>query len=511
MHPKTSIRSISLAIFLLSTWSAHIFFASATIGGFDLADRDAPKNLDTLDIARNISSLHVVGAHLLRFGNDWWTGRAIVDLVEPSSATAASISELDLSEAGPSQDGCNEYSRWGSAVYLHGDSGFAYVPHYREQWSESGSRSELTLYIVDYRNPSSISIAGSVAVDPIAVSRSESRWGYFGEILVAGDALLVARVEERYSKSGEANRRHSYDVYSLNEPGAPTFATNFEVPAELASAGWGHGPIGSGVDMAWGWWYPGARSTNVFVSGSVVASSHAVPVDDTGARVRYYLDRLDVSDPQQPQLLDEVNIPGQLAYYDDAKDLAVTIEDAAPVVVKNSDWDQCTWRGSRATIVDGACHIYHRLLNTLRVGDTTAELVSRVDLDGARISRHVAVSEGHVFTIADDAAPYDWTEPTPIDRYIHSYRINEGHEIQELDPVFLSEAANSWFSWPQLAARSSRAFLTDSNVLHVVTAEGSTPTVEAHEMPGWSCQSLQATDDRAFCAMGQSGVLAIDL
>ncbi|MEM7448025.1 MAG: beta-propeller domain-containing protein [Myxococcota bacterium] len=42
------------------------------ITSFDLADRDAPKNLDTLDIARNISSLHVVGAHLLRFGNDWW-------------------------------------------------------------------------------------------------------------------------------------------------------------------------------------------------------------------------------------------------------------------------------------------------------------------------------------------------------------------------------------------------------------------------------------------------------
>jgi hypothetical protein len=37
------------------------------------------------------------------------------------------------------------------------------------------------------------------------------------------------------------------------------------------------------------------------------------------------------------------------------------------------------------------------------------------------------------------------------------------------------------------------------------------PTRLSHEIPGWTCQSLEVAGNTAYCALGQRGVEVIDL
>ena len=43
------------------------------------------------------------------------------------------------------------------------------------------------------------------------------------------------------------------------------------------------------------------------------------------------------------------------------------------------------------------------------------------------------------------------------------------------------------------------------------TSEAGIPTLVKHDMPGYSCGSLQVDEDRAYCAMGMNGVLSFEL
>ena len=61
----------------------------------------------------------------------------------------------------------------------------------------------------------------------------------------------------------------------------------------------------------------GASSSGMFVDGTKVLTSHSEVVADQPGRVRFYLDRIDVTTPSAPQR-DKVNVPGSLFGVDSA-------------------------------------------------------------------------------------------------------------------------------------------------------------------------------------------------
>src|SRR5690606_32494737 len=71
---------------------------------------------------------------------------------------------------------------------------------------------------------------------------------------------------------------------------------------------------------------PGIPATGLFVSGSVVATSHFEPSASDPSKVRFYLDRVDLADPEEPVSLPPVNIPGSLLAYDAESGRAVTVD-----------------------------------------------------------------------------------------------------------------------------------------------------------------------------------------
>jgi hypothetical protein len=271
--------------------------------------------------------------------------------------------------------------------------------------------------------------------------------------------------------------------------------------------------MGCGLDMRWGWWFPGSGAS-ALVSGDIVASNHSVPLDDGTDRVRYYLDRLDVSDPEDPRLLPEINIPGQLTSFDAARGFLLTVEDGFQKVDAD-DWEDCTWRSSRAFFDEatGQCRLYDRLLNALVLEGNVARRVSQADLDGELVSTQLAFSADRVFVARLEAGryQYDAVNPTPRRREVVSFSIQGNGQLGRLPSVSFGKGEPyGW--WPEMVARGTRAFLTDLNEMTVIdTSVPSAPSLKKHEMPGYYCSSLQVSGDKAYCAMNQYGVTTIDL
>ncbi len=492
------------------------------VQSFDISDRDAPAQLDVLDVARNISSLHVVGDEVLRFGNDWWTGRTVIDVTTTDDATTADPdAELDLGALIEEERACGRSANWGGSVFPRGD--YVYVPRYAYEWGEGTegweSRQELDLHVVHMGAAGGPALIGRVDLEAVTGRSFEGGQTYesYGEILLTESALLVGRRSETYlwDDRGRDRRDHSYhyDVFDLSDPAAPRFTTRFEVPRSLVDMGWGIGPVGCGIDIGWGWWYAGYGQGNALVSGDIVASNHAVPLRDGSGRVRYFLDRLDVSDPARPRLLRAVNIPGQLASYDAARGYAVTVEDVLRVA-SAEDWSDCHWRGWRARYdEDGTCRVWDRRVNGVAIEDDRATRLSSVLLDAEGVATNIAVSSDRVFALRNTytRAPEGYIEVEAVD--VLTVDILPTGRLRPRPDVRIADSSPyGWYYGGPLQARDGRAFLTQSNEVVVVDATGTgTPTVATHDMPGWSCQSLQVSGDRAYCAMGHHGVLAMDL
>jgi hypothetical protein len=472
---------------------------------FDISNRDAPAQVGKLEVARNVSQVRVMGDKLLRFGQDWWTDRAVLDFTELSRADAAEpLGELSLSNVDGASRVCDRWAYFQGQVLVHGD--YAYVPRRVDSWDANAPwpynhRAELILYVIDLRDRAAPRVIGTFSTEATG-----DEW--LGGLVLTDSALLIGRSKGSYyydpSSGQRGEPKYAYEVYDLADPRAPVLASVFEVPSQVAAGGWGYAPYGCGVDMPWGYWYGGG--TSALVDGDLVVSQHEQSVDDGSGRVRYYLDRLDVSDPSAPRLLPPINIPGQVVHFDAAAARAVTVD----YVVRESrqqSWDACYGQSQLAWFDERTrrCRIYQRQVNVLEIQGERARRISQVLLDADRVSTSLAVSKERVFYVTMEPGGY-----------------REGHGNARLDALAFAQtgqlqrlpsvALNTGAWWSKLSARGTRAFITGAGSLYALqTKDKSAPKLERFDLAGWSCAALEVHGDRAYCAMGMSGVAAFDL
>jgi hypothetical protein len=155
--------------------------------------------------------------------------------------------------------------------------------------------------------------------------------------------------------------------------------------------------------------------------------------------------------------------------------------------------------------------VYRRVLNSLVIEGDRARRLSRANLDDGESSLGLAFSSDRVFVVtADTQAVPASNVPPPRSRALASFLVASTGQLQRLPTVDLGTGEYYW--WPNLVARGKRAFLTEPNELKVIdTTTPSAPEVTTHEMPGYSCSSLQVAGDRAYCAMQEYGVATFEL
>ncbi len=503
----------------------HLFgVGDNAVQTFDIQNRDAPVETGQLDVARNVSTVRVLGEHLMRFGSDWSTNQTILDMTPVAKAGEAEPeAEIDLSALfGEDAWSCGGGTSWSGQVFTHGD--YAYVPRYSYSYGTQGNDYEqrLTFYVVDLSDRSAPRAVGSFAVDP---GRGET---YLTNILQTDDTLLVGRSQGYYnydyvSGAVTSRPRYFYDVIELGNPSAPTVASRFEVPAQVAGGGWGwFGVTGCSMDMGWGWY--GGGGDTALTDGNLVVSQHSEPVDGDPRQVKYYLDRIDVSDPYAPVMLPAINIPGTAIHFNADTNELVTL-DYQETLERATSWEDCAARGAGGWYEQNPsqCHVNRRSINSLLIEGERAVRQSQLLLDRTRRAGNIAVSASRIFYTTSDFPSYagrpalDVKEngtPAPVAMspvLLESLRLENG-QLSRLPTRELRQLPSNQYYYSNLYARDERVFeIFDNRVTVVDTLNPNAPSTLTRELPGWGCQSLEVSGDTAYCASGQRGVEVIDL
>ncbi len=449
---------------------------------FDIADETAPTVLSHADVARSVSHVVPAGDKVLRLGTEWWSDEATLDMTDATAASEpTTLSELDL-RALPAPDSATcEPTDWYGEPIVRGR--YAYVSRFVSLEGDAfGSRIHPTLFVVDLADPSELKVVFSLDLE------AGEPGVRFLEPIATNNALLIGRARGQYNfdpwTDERAEAELAYDVIDLTVPEEPRIASRIDLPTEVARGGFGYTIPGTSPDATRG------RSTlnagtfeRVYLAGNVVFSQHE---ESAGrGRVRYYLDRLDVSTPAAPQLLSAINIPGPLTSVA-ADGVHFTTLDYDVEMEAASSVDECDF-GGFVRFENGQCQSYRRRAHSLVLSDDRATLLDSRTLDVEFLPDYVSVVGGTVY----------------------AYRAGE-LETLALDPDRRFE---------QLPSISAPSFVTPVDgtalVLHRSTAQevdtsSATPSLIEHALWSW-CSSPNVADGVLYCAMEGLGAQRVEL
>ncbi|HWE27608.1 MAG TPA: hypothetical protein VHB97_06365, partial [Polyangia bacterium] len=315
----------------------------------DYTNHAAPVVTAELTLARNVVAAQPGGATIAEVSSDWWDNDLTSSQVrvlpignsdEAVDMPAAPSVNVDGVDAQTFHNGNFEYVVTNVRVDSACPSGYS-APCY--------SRAE-QIQVVDLSNGGAV-LRGKVSLpaDP---------WGWYGwgwwgfyyydwydgaEIAqFAPDGLAFRRWEPQWSANGQyLDDKSGLFVVDLANPDAPKIAS---VTITNDPQGW------------WG---------NMRVIGSTLYSSHYEWYDRSGDangwRVRYYADRIDLSDRSHPRVEAKINTPGIL--------VGGSASDPSLLYTIDYHWD---WNSN----------FVRNELDVVRVSGHTAQLVGRASVDG---------------------------------------------------------------------------------------------------------------------------------
>lgn len=264
---------------------------------FDISNRAKPVSTSKVDLSRFVDSLEVAGESVIQTGRGA-TGRADVEV------NVSSLSELVAFESGETftvtSEGECEERRKVSEVVTSDDRGYVIFSSYS---SQRGEFSRVTT--LDVSNPSKPKLVGSMVLEESlygsASGTAPDLVDNGARVIALGDALAFTLHDVARGQQGAISKNEaSLEIVDLTNPAKPK-RTSLALPTALGYSG-------------------------LLQSGNVVATSHFEAASEDGQVVRFYLDRVDVSDVSAPVLARSVNVPGALLAYDDESQRALLLD-----------------------------------------------------------------------------------------------------------------------------------------------------------------------------------------
>ncbi len=239
----------------------------------DAADRSAPAELSRLDLARPVEALAFVRGKAVELCGDWYRGAtelAVTEALDPDAAVPLARVAVGAPQARMFADG--------DVVWL-----------LAQDWATGAA----WLQAVDLSDPAHPALRGrlDLAPDEAGGYGWGGYWGYGDQALLVGHVLALHRAFWRIPLAsgvpgcaGCGDAPDLVHLFDLSDPDRPVRASGVAIPGS-----------------AWSW--------GLAAAGPFLWLTH-YELEAEPATVRYYLDRLDVSDPYQPALLPKVNVPG---------------------------------------------------------------------------------------------------------------------------------------------------------------------------------------------------------
>jgi uncharacterized secreted protein with C-terminal beta-propeller domain len=250
----------------------------------DIANRDQPRVRARLELARNVQDFAVLGnTHTVQLSGDWYMGDTSVT-VTPLADPDATTPLAQLHVPAP-------YGR----MFVNGS--MAYVASVQEDGVDQNgnTRRATKIQVVDVSDPTAPRLRGTVTLpQEVWLGYHYWYWGSGDEVVQVNGSVLAFHPYNHWYWYGDcwgcgySNEppTHKIFIVDLSNADHPVVASTVEL---------------DGLDWAWGL---KARGDTLYMS--YYRSSQR----DGNWYARYYLRRIDVSNPAAPVILPEVNIPG---------------------------------------------------------------------------------------------------------------------------------------------------------------------------------------------------------
>lgn len=477
---------------------------------FDFANRDQPEKTGELQLSTHVSKVAVGPRFAARLAADWWTSEPRIDIVDKNALDSAQpLGSVDLgamlAEA-ESDDTCYGWSYWDTRLFVNGDDIYIVWP----SWNGSTAR----LAVIDAANPRAPRLASHIDV-PVDVY-SYYGWYYWGGGNLVADGQPVVQIGSTlaFLEIDVPTDADGYPSYYEAEPG-DVHGAKLRV-IDLADVD--HPRLASTVDLP-----AGAGHTKLVAQGDQVLLSHWEPLLDDATRARFFLDRVDVSDPASATLLPKINVPGSLVSFDVEAQNLLTV-DYTRERIENVTYDACQERLGYAAswmpnggydynwneLTPGACTLMHRKLRLSAIDATSA---TASVLDEERLPDNVWFSDLHVgddrvFTTSDSYA-YD-EDGGYGESLVWAIGGIRGGDIQirtkPLDQVW-------WASPIEAQGKRLMAMTWPGSLLSVDATDLDALEVTKHGDLPWYIEnvSFDREGDRALCSLGPYGLAVIDL
>jgi hypothetical protein len=506
------------------------------VDAFDISNRASPVAQGRLTVAQNVAhALPLANGHVARIVQDWYGGqRSVIDVVPLADVDRpeGAVGELDLSKvlASPS-DTC---------------AGNAYI----EQAFVSGNEIDLLTSRYIYATNNYTQVSALVVIDatdpkaPKLVSKLEwqeqqntgsiapqnSPWygfssyynyGFIGQqtnTLRVEKAIVKLEQRFLYNGSGLNNFELRLNVLDLSDPTKPTKAV-LALPKAAGYAG-------------------------LVADGKDVLFSHYDEVV-SGSRARFYIDRVDLTDPTKPALTDKISVPGTLLHYDRANGRAVTSE-LTRHNIENLTNQECwqrfgfaEWRQNGTQDAGyvpyqenakGMCTGYMQHLHMVRfvtggaVLDSSyhlaeSERVSSSSLGDARVT--AVLNHGYIywgwgpacFNCGRGGLYGGGGTATPAEVLVLGGLATGTFDVGHL--TVDDDGQNAWWGFygsPPVYASGTRALVRSaSDVAIVDTSVPSAPTIVSKVPLYGYANDLQAVGKLVLLSLGMNGVQRIDL
>lgn len=513
--------------------TALLTVSDEAVDSYDLANRDQPRALGALTIARNVShALPLANGHVARINEDWY-GRqsSTLDLVQLADVDRPdrSVSELDLSALVASDRGCATYT-WIQRAFVHENQ----INLSYQRWGYADLASEKPVQVsgvvtIDASDPQKPAVLSKLERETSDTQRPWSdfynyyQYGYgANQVSALRTEQALVFLEQRYVPEMGADGTYTYElrlrVVGLADPTHPT-----EVALTLPRAGGYSGLVRDGGD---------------------VLLSHFE--ETAGGRARFFLDRIDLSNLAEPRIAGKINVPGSLMHYDRAHARLLTSELVRAVVddVTASDcyarfaYADFEYRGDAGSAggsasggdagtppePHGTCTGYREQLHLVRL---EAEVALREDTyalaDRERISSsslgdgRVAAVLSHGFRgwyLADDCfrcGGYT-TASEPVELLTLGGFDAGRFAVGRLRVVDAREPWWGFWGAPPVHAFGTRALVQSQTDAMIVDMTNPTAPTVLRTIPLYgSPMDLAARDNRVVLALGMNGAQVVDL
>jgi hypothetical protein len=469
----------------------------------DYTNHDSPSVVTELALARNVIAAQPQGTTLAEVSSDWWDNDVTTSLVRV--LPLADAEELSDQSGAPSVsvDGI------GARVFRNGDLAYV-VTSVRVAVPCDNTNNNLPGGIGTKGGLPSPGGTGSSTIAPVCYGGTEQvqvvdlsngaarlrgqvrlpteSWGGWGwswggyfwydwfggadVVQVGADALAFRRWTETFDQNGHLTTSSILYVVDLSNADAPAQASL--TITNDPNAWWGNlRVVGTTLYSTHYVW------TNPFPQN---AQAGVAPAEPT---VRYYADRVDLSDRAHPRLDASINVPGFL----------VGGQDSDPSVLYFIDY-----RWGQANALDMPSNDF----DVVRVNGNTATLLSTTSIDGWVGSTIIRGTKAYT-----SAARYDQATQTGI---LDLHAIDLSNPNAPVDRV--ASGRNGW-GW-LLDVEGDRAVVTsgwgDAGVDIYALSDTAPPVFSQFvRTRGWSVNSIARQDNALYLASGYWGTQRIDL